>query len=372
MIATKENLLNNYPAFRYLNWMKKIGIHSIPAQNLILTLFFVITITISSYLDQSYLLDKPNIGLFQHPVIWFFFIIQVLIPFALNTSITRFLNMSNWKHSIIKVLFFKDDFTSEVQILNKNTLRKKPLSKSFFALLLVFGFISFVWNSYQNQSPLRFVGFDFWDSYTYPFGYWATRIYKLYMWCIFFPSIIHLYCLLVIQTLSVLKRSYNLNMLALEPYHYDGNGGVSVFIKNIITPIIPVLLATSLLSVSVYLVHQKFDFTTISSLVISTVFFLVLYFIPAFKIGKIIRDNKEEQLAEIAKKQKKFLDEIVDARDIQQTKNNFELITTFEEITKKIKSIPNWPNYKFVTKIIALAYSPTLILGLIRHYFLDA
>ena len=155
-------------------------------------------------------------------------------------------------------------------------------------------------------------------------------------------------------------------MLALEPYHYDENGGVSVFMKNIITPIIPVLITTSLLSVSVYFIHQKFDLTSISGLVISTVFFLILYLIPAYKIGKIIRDNKEKQLSEIAKKQKKILKNIIETEDSNQTKNNFELITTFEEITNKIKTIPNWPNYKFIGKILAVAYSPTILISLIK------
>ena len=311
-------------------------------------------------------MDTPNIGLFQHPAIWFFFIIQMTVPFALNKSVERFLDMYNWKHSIIKIPFFKNDFKAETQILVKNTLRKKAISRLFFVLLITFGFISFIWNSYQNQAPLEFVGFDFWDSYNHTFGYWSTRIYKFYIWCLFFPCVIHLYCSLVFQILSVLKRSYKLNMLALEPYHYDENGGVSVFMKNIITPIIPVLITTSLLSVSVYFIHQKFDLTSISGLVISTVFFLILYLIPAYKIGKIIRDNKEKQLSEIAKKQKKILKNIIETEDSNQTKNNFELITTFEEITNKIKTIPNWPNYKFIGKILAVAYSPTILISLIK------
>jgi hypothetical protein len=366
MKVTKENLLGNYPAFRYLNWMRKLNINSIPMQNLVLTLFFIVMIVLSSFLDRSFFLNNPNIGLFQHPVIWFFFIIQATIPFALHKSVARFLDMYNWKHSIIKIPFFKDEFTAETKIFIKNTLRQKLISRIFFVLLITFGFISFAWNSYQNQAPLEFVGFDFWDSYNYPYGYWSTRIYKFYIWCIFFPSVIHLYCSLVFQILNVLKRSYKLNMLTLEPYHYDENGGVSVFMKNIITPVIPVLITTSLLSVSVYFIHQKFDFTSISSLIISTVFFLILYMIPAYKIGKIIRENKEKQLSEIAKKQKKILTKIIDTEDSNQTKNNFEMITTFQEITNKIKAIPNWPNYKFIGKILAVAYSPAILISLVK------
>lgn len=366
MTITEENLLSNYPAFNYLSWMKKLNIHSIPVRNLIVTLFFVGLIVLASYVDHSFYLGEPNIGLLQHPAIWFFFLIQAIVPFALSKSINRFLNMYNWKHSIIKHSFFEEDFKSETKLLLQKSLHKKSLSRLWFVLLFTFGFISFAWNSYQNQSPVELVGFDFWDSYTYPFGYWSTRIYKFYIWCIFFPSVIHLYCSLVLQILNVLKRSYKSNMLVLEPYHYDENGGVSIFMKNIITPIIPVLFTTSLLSLSVYLIHQKFDFTSISSLVIVTIIFLILYLIPAYKIGKIIRDNKERQLSEIAKKQKKILKKIIDQDDSSQTKNDFELITTFEKITHQIKSIPNWPNYKFIGKILTIAYSPSIVISIVK------
>ena len=322
--------------------------------------------TFSSFIDNSFFLNSPNIGLFQHPSIWTFFLIQALVPFSLQQSTKRFLRMPHWKNSIIHKKYFDQQFDKETKIFINDIKRKTLISKSIFISLFTFGLISFIWNTYQNQAPIKFLGFDFWDSYNYPFGYWATRVYKFYIWCLFLPSVIHAYLFVIIRTLSVLNKSYSLKLLSVEPYHFDNNGGVSVFLKNIVNPTIPVLFITSLLSIFVFVIHEKFDLTSIASLIIASCFLLIFYFIPAIKIRKIIKKDKQRQLAEIAQKQKKILNEIITIESSDEMKNKFELISTLQEISNKIKSVPNWPNHKFILKILTIAYSPTVFNVLIK------
>ena len=102
---SNNNLLSLYPAFSFLKWMKKINIVSLPVQNLFFTIFFILLLSLSSYLDKSLILDEPNIGLFQHPAIWMFFLIQAIVPFFISKSIESFLNMPKWKYNIIPNLF---------------------------------------------------------------------------------------------------------------------------------------------------------------------------------------------------------------------------------------------------------------------------
>ena len=363
---SNNNLLSLYPAFSFLKWMKKINIVSLPVQNLFFTIFFILLLSLSSYLDKSLILDEPNIGLFQHPAIWMFFLIQAIVPFFISKSIESFLNMPKWKYNIISKSFFDNNFKSEIISLKKDISRKSIKSQSVFAILFFIGAIAFIWNSYQNQNPLKFLGFDFWDSYSYTYGYWTTRLYKFYIWCFFFPSIVHLYSFVIAKILSILKLANNNQLLKIEPYHYDNNGGVSIIIINIIRPIIPILFITSLLSIIVLTIHNKIDVTSLSSLIIATLLLLLFYFIPVITIRSIIKKEKEKQLAEISNKQEKILNSITSNNDVDFIRKNYEIIDILSSVSHKIKAIPNWPNYKLMVKIISIAYCPTVLNFIIK------
>lgn len=353
----EHNTLLSYPVFRIIDktivWKNK----SLPIKTLIISGVIVILIICGAYLDKSIILEGDNIGLIEHPVIWALIILQCLLPFYLKEAVSLLNNFLKSNENI--ALGF--DLSRYRRVFENSISRKTNISRFIYTLFVTIGFISFAWNSYQNQLPEKFLGFDFWDSINHPFGYWITRLYKAYTWILFFPACLHIQFSIVVTSFKVLKSVQKQKSFILKPYHQDRYGGGGEIIKVVIKPFIPVLILASISTLGVFFIHQKLGITPIASLFGLSILFIITYLLPAFQLNSLIKSEKKTKLIEISQKQDEIYSSIIDAKDSIQISQKVELLDSLKSVSQQIKSISNWPHLGLFIKLITLTNITTVI-----------
>ena len=362
-----NEILGYYPVFRYVRWLKKVGIKSTVNQNFFISSLMALFLLLAAIVDGTLFLKKENIGFFEHPAIWAFLILQAFIPFSLFKSIEKFLETPICGQLNFKKKFIDAEFPKYVELIKKYASRSNNISRFIFILFVTVGFIGFTWNSYQNQFPIKFLGFDFWDSINHTWGYWITRLYKFYLWVVLFPTLAHLQIFVLFTIRNFLINASMSENFFILAYHPDGCGGVRVFIDTSIRPIIPIMAIISILTLNVVLIHQKFDPTTLLGLLTTIIIFIAVYLIPASALRKTMIMEKKKKISKIIKFQDSLLADIFSKKKAISIKKNVEDINGLINISKHIKSLPNWPHFRFIIKFLSFIISPTFISILIKH-----
>ena len=353
----KDGVLASYPVLKYVNQINLFKGKTVATNFLVVTGLMTIAIIAASFFDKSLFLTGNNLGLFEHPTIWTFIIIQAITPFRIEKSVNslyRFLEKNDLVNS-------KFDLSRYPPMFLQQIFRETNLSKLTYYLFVTIGFIGFVWNSYQNQLPLRFLGFDFWDSINHPLGYWVTRVYKLYLWMFFLPSCAHVQVVILVTLSQLLKDVDKKRLFVLRPYHQDGHGGGSELIKIVISPFVPILMVSSISFLCVLMIHRELDITLLFGLFVLSVLFISIYLIPSIALSKILKSEKQTQLAEIAQKQGTIFSSLIKTVDPNLIKRKLETLTSLDSVSKQIKEIPNWPDLNSILRLLSLAHIPALI-----------
>jgi hypothetical protein len=248
-----------------------------------------------------------------------------------------------------------------ITVFKKGTLRQTNLSKFSYSFLTLVGLVCFTWNSFQNQSPIKFLGFDFWDSSNHQFGYWLTRGYKLYLWVFFLPAIIHIHISILSVLYKLLKDAEKSNFFVLRPYNQDEHAGVGVIIKIAINPSLPILILGSLSVLGAFFIHGQIGVTPVIGLCILSLLFLLVYLIPAIQLRKIIKSEKKNQLSEIAEKQNSIYFTLISKEKSKVEPEDLEKLNSLTIIYEQVKSISTWPYWKSMLKVIGFINIPLLI-----------
>jgi hypothetical protein len=351
------SVLYKYPVFRTGKKISFFFKKSFVAQSLYLGFLFTLLIIIASIIDKTLILEEKNIGLLEHPTIWTFIIIQIYVPILIKNSISKlFLFMQ--KNEVIDN---KIDLSSYSLLFEKQTSRQMNFGRFSYAFLILIGLICFTWNTIQNQSPIRFLGFDFWDSSNHPYGYWITRVYKLYLWGFLFPTIVHIQMSILFVLKKLLVDAERDKFFVIKPYDLDEYAGAGTIIKIVINPIVPILLLCSLSVLGAFFIHGKIGVTPIMGITILSLLFLLIYLIPAIQLRKIIKSEKQRQLTEITEKQNKLYFSLVHGDKPQIEYDNLDSLNSFKDVIQQIKSISIWPHWKFILKIIGVINIPTIL-----------
>lgn len=151
----------------------------IVAQSIGIGLASVGLLLCSAALSDALYLERPAVGLFEHPTIWTLIAIQIFTPITLAGSLRNLVRArSSMVASIGRQLRFRDEVSEPLLRFAKLQCRG---SRAAGALFFGVGIIACFWNSYQNQRPDVFLPHDVWDSTTFPLSHWITRLYKLYL-----------------------------------------------------------------------------------------------------------------------------------------------------------------------------------------------
>lgn len=356
MADEANKIYDAYPVFK-LNKVVGLFKKRPEIQSLAVIVVFFLLIVLASLIDHTFLLPGTGIGLFEHPTIWTFLILQAIIPFTFKKTVGNLFGFLE-ETDIVKE---GTDLSKYRTVFTRHVSRKTNEGRVIYVLLITIGLGCFVWNSFQNQDPYRIVGFDFWDSINHAFGYWITRFYKFYLWVLFFPAIVHMYISLLLTLNKLLKDAMKEHFLSLKPFHQDEYGGLGKIIKTAIDPCIPVLLIASLSLLGALLIHKQLGVTPVVGICVLSALFVVVYLIPAITLRKIIQSEKKRQLTEVTQTQNAFFYKLSDTNESSLLSKNLETINGLAPIYKQIKSISSWPYYSTVLKVIGLINLPTLI-----------
>lgn len=327
--------------------------------NAIIAIVFLIAFPFGSWRDDALTLHGSAVGLFEHPGIWIYLIAQPFLPFALARAVSRLKTLPA-DTVVLESQFRESALPHLLQNLENRLCRKTKLSAAVYACLLVLGFGIWTRNTFQLQNPIASFGFDCWDSRAHFWGFWLTRAYKAYIAVGLAPALIHAQWCVVACVRELLSEASRANALAIDPYAEDGAGGTRVFIDTILNPMIPILLAASLMSVAASIVHEKYDLTTVGGLVITCGLFLLVYVVPAITLRGAILAEKNRQKVEICKLQSSLYAGLP-AGDMLFTKDATAVIRALSDIVKQIDDLPNWPQIDRAWRLVAVALSSKLV-----------
>jgi hypothetical protein len=317
-----------------------------------------LAILVASSIDGSLVLEGRNVGLIEHPAIWAFFCLQIALPISLRHSIRKMLGA----RTSLRALGAVRDKSGEQLVAS--LLRFSDLQGAGPRLvatgLYCLGLSAFVWNTYQNQLPGIVVPYDFWDSKTYFFGFWTTRIYKLYLFAWLFPYLALLHIAILVTTLRVVRQARLSGALKLQPFHPDGVGGLG-FLPDLVTrPLIVAVFFAVLPSAGAFYIHRAADVTPIMGLAILLLAVGLAYFVPILSFRADIVAAKRALLERLRWLQQAQFSQIVDRDnpDFETLRIGNQSIEFFEKLCKAIRQISNYPHLKRVIGFVTLAMSP--------------
>jgi hypothetical protein len=352
-----NSVFYNYHVFRIGKRLSVLFKKSIVAQSIFLTILFIILFIVGAFIDRTLIMTGKDTGLLEHPTIWAFLLINMIAPIYLSKALENLFQFLKGN----EVIDSKKELSGYMKLFDKHISRQTNHSKLFYVFFTLIGLICFTWNTFQNQDPLKFLGFDFWDSFSHTFGYWATRLYKLYLWVFFLPAIIHIHTSILLVLYRLLKDVEKDKFFILRPYNQDEHAGVGIIIKMAINPTFPLLILGSLSVLAAFFIHGKIDATPIIGLCILSLLFVLVYLVPAIQLRRIIRFEKKRQLTEITEKQNFLYFEIARDEKSRTEYESIEKLNSLVTIYNQVKSIPIWPYWKTILKFIGVINIPVLI-----------
>jgi hypothetical protein len=348
-----SDVLLHYPAFRYAAWWRRTPAN--PAKtNLVVTGVFFALLMFAGWRDHSFVLAGRPVGLLEHPGPWVYLAGQALLPFAVRTSVQR---LQNLKATIPGTL--SDEYlAANLEEHNRRVAawidRDDALATFTYALLTSVGIAILAWNSYSNQQPIAKVGFEFWDSSSFFWGYAITRFEKLYFWMLLMPCLVHLQVLVVYEMSHLLIDAARKHGLILRPYHEDEAGGTRAIIDTVLHQLVPTFFFASMLSLSAMFAHRKFDPTTIGGLSLTCALFVVVYLIPAIALRNAIVLEKQRQMAEIAGRQAMLYVGVLAANASEDAAGALGKLSA---VAEHLRKLPEWPQFARVVQFLSVAAS---------------
>lgn len=315
-------------------------------------------ILLGSIIDRSLFLEGRNVGLMEHPTIWAFLGLQIALPISLRRSTRKLLKA----RTNLRALGALDDRPSEqliVPLLRFSTLRGRK-ARLVATAFYCFGLTAFVWNTYQNQRPGMVVPYDFWDSKSYFWGFWITRIYKLYLFAWLLPYIALLHTAILVTALQLVRRARVSGKLKLQPFHPDGVGGLG-FLPDLVTrPLIVGVFLGLLPTAGALQIHRAADVTPMMGLGTLLLATGIAYFVPILSLRADIIAAKKAMVEKLRWLQQEQFAQIVDKDhlDFETLRTGNQSIEFFEKLCKAIKHVSNYPHLKRLIGYVTLAMSP--------------
>jgi hypothetical protein len=325
-------------------------------------------ILIGSAIDGSLVLPGRSIGLLEHPGIWIFFVLQVALPLSIRYSLKKLIRARSKVREVAK----SDAKMSALVIRPLVAFLRLKDRESRFAATIIYsaGLAAFVWNTYQNELPGVIIPYDFWDSKNFVFGFWLTRVYKLYMLGWFLPYIGMIHVGILVVVLRIIRRARVSGKLKLIPFHPDGVGGLGFVPGLVTTPIIVTVLVSSISTAAAFEVHRAADVTPIMGLTIIILATGIAYVIPILVLRADIVAMKRETIAKLRLLQQAYYSKIVDGGtiDFEKVRNCNEALDYFERVCARIQTISNYPHLKRLLGYMALAITPSIASLILKSF----
>jgi hypothetical protein len=341
----------------YLGQALRIGF---TGQCILVAVISAVFVLAGSFIDRTLILKGGDIGLFQHPAIWAFFVLQVALPLSVRHSLRRLEDANKAK-----------DQTDELKAVYASSIAAKVSSfvqlrdgrsRAIATICYGVGLIAFVWNTYQNQLPGIILPQDFWDSSNHFWGYWITRVYKFYLFVWFLPYIALIHSAVLLATLRLIREKRTGGELSLQPFHPDDVGGLGFVPGLVTTPIIVTVLIAALPLAGAIDVHRRLDVTPIMGMIIVFGGALVAYVVPILYLRTDIIALKLQAIEKLSTLQQRYYAQIVKMDNIRSEtlREGREALDYFEKIDDRIQKISNYPHLATLLKYLGLALTPAV------------
>ncbi len=311
---------------------------------LIVFTFVVLFLLIAIY-EKNLFLPRDGLGLMEHINIWFFLIINIIIPIAINRSF-KILEKNIERNTLKK---FKEKF--------KNNANLK-LVTILLQFSIAVGFCCFIGNSLQNANLINQLSFDFWDSINYKISYIVSRFYKLYLFAYFIPEVL-IYVFILIKSISELLTISENDMKKYPIRNYAQLNILCNFGLNIL---IIILVPFVILSSSVFFIHNRFDITTISTInisAVSTSVYLGMYILLIKRYYVDIAEYKKNHINKINQKLSEIHQYIMDCQFNKKNTENLQNCLQQEEYLWKTRErIEQLTKFPLIVKAIFTGMSP--------------
>lgn len=329
-------------------------------QCFVVTAFCVAAVLIVSTVDRSLILQGRNVGLLEHPAIWAFFVLQAALPLSIGQSILKLQGTSLQNGEIAVHSGKTQDLIDSVR---KFVRLQTSGSRLAATLIYCTGLAAFVWNTYQNQLPGVVVPYDFWDSTTYPWGFWLTRAYKFYLFVVLLPYIAMVHAAILVVILRLVRQSRLSGKLKLLPFHPDGVGGFGFIASLINAPIILTLIIGSIATAAAFIIHGAANVTPLIGLTILVAWAVAAYIVPILFLKTDIVALKRELIRKLRLRQRSEYSKTLEGSELEfriLRKEN-EALGYFDKLCTRVESISNYPHLKRLIRFVGLAVTPSLL-----------
>jgi hypothetical protein len=362
---TASGLLATYPAFRFRQLLRTSSSDKRFLQlNSALTLFSFLCLLIAASVDDTLFLAGRAVGFFEHPAIFGYLLAQGLIPRGAADSLQLVAHLPGWGGSLLSANFITNDAPALTGKFHRFVALDTNLSRFTYTLLTCGGMVVVIWNTYANQQPFVFAGFDFWDSAQHLWGFALTRVYKFYMWVLFFPALVHFEIGVLLFVRRLLLVASAKKQVRLSPFDADESGGAANFIDAVVKPLrLPLLVAGFMVAATVF-IHRKVDVMTAGATLVFALLFFLLYLLPASALHDALSREKREQMGKLSTLQSHLYAQITkptltpaDAHELADS------ITSLAMVKEKLSSLSTWPQVRPVLKMVGL-FSTSPLFGL--------
>lgn len=332
------------------------------AQCFIITVLSAAFILFGSVLDGSLILRGPDVGLLEHPTIWAFLGLQLVLPIAVRGALERLLRARAKMRAVARLnrSFVQTIAVPFVEFLRLKDRQGKVVATGVYSI----GLIAFVWNTYQNQLPHIVVPFNFWDSKTYTWGFWITRVYKLYLfgWLLPYVALMHIGILVV--TLRAIRWARGKGRLKLLPFHPDGSGGLGFVPSLVTTPIVIVLLIASIPLAGAFEIHRALDVTPLLGLAIIVCTAIVAYLVPILYLRSDIVALKQDTIGRLRAERQAYYAKIMAQRELdsEALRRGNEALDYFEKVCGHVQRISNYPHLRRLLGYLGVAVTPAVLM----------
>lgn len=120
-------------------------------------------------------------------------------------------------------------------------------------MLTIIGFCCFVGNSLQNANIINHLSFDYWDSIHYPISYIISRVYELYLFVLFIPTIL-IYVAVLIKSISKILEIPEEKMIE---YPIENYGQLNILCGFRLNILLLISVTFMILAENVYTIHNR-------------------------------------------------------------------------------------------------------------------
>lgn len=344
-------------------WIGRLFGVSFSAQVWFLGVGSAAVLTVAAWLSGSLYLQGPSIGLFEHPAIWAFVGMQIVLPFAIRNSLIILAKhrRTNFDRHFIKKIRPQ---------LRAFTGLETPESRAWGAVFVIAGFVNFVWNSYQNQRPGLLLPYDFWDSTTFPICFWVTRVYKFYLFVCLLPYVALVHTGIVLIVLRVIRNARLSGKLELAPFHPDQVGGLGFAPALVSRPVVSTLLMAALATVGAFSVHRSLSVTPVLGGIAVLAGVLLAYGLPIARLRTDLVALKQQAVNVLREMQQKQYDNAMKSIPLgaARLRETSEAIEYFDRLCNRITKISNYPHLRWIIGSTTVAMLPTIVSGLVKTY----